>query len=773
MNMGERILPCVPLRGVTIFPNTIVHFDIGRERSIKALEMAMADDRTLFVVSQKDDSVLLPTREDVYDIGTIVKVKQMLKINGDAVRVLVAGISRAKIISTPKDVAFATVEEYEENIDAEVLSVEEKAAMRILTDKFIEYASATGKITDEVVDKTLAESEPGALVDKIAGELDVITAKKQAVLEAEPFYERITCLIKLLAEESDIAVLEKQITQKVKENVDNNQKEYFLKERMKAIQEELGEEEDAQAEAEQWLAKLEELHLEESIDTKLRKEIKRFGKMPPSSAESAVIRNYVETILELPWNSESKVNTNLNRAGKILERDHYGLDKVKERILEYLAVIHLSRSIKGPILCLVGPPGTGKTSIARSIAEATGRKFLRMSLGGVRDEAEIRGHRRTYIGAIPGRIITSIKECGSSNPLFLFDEIDKIGADYKGDPSSALLEVLDPEQNKTFTDHFLEIPFDLSKVLFITTANTLDTIPRPLLDRMEVIEVSGYTEQDKVQIAERYLIPKQIKEHGLKKESVKISRAALSDIINYYTRESGVRNLEREIAGICRKAAYWTVSDRKKTFSVTPRNLEKYLGKRRFHYDIIDGKGEIGVVTGMAWTEVGGDTLSIETAVVPGTGKLSLTGNLGDVMQESARAGVSYIRSIASELGIPEDFYEKKDLHIHVPEGAVPKDGPSAGVTMFTSCVSALTGRPVRKDVAMTGEITLRGKVLPVGGIKEKVLAAYRAGIRTILLPRENLKDTEDIPQAVRKDIRFVGLDLAREALEEALEKQE
>ena len=770
--MAERLLPCVPLRGVTIFPHTIVHFDIGRERSIKALERAMADDRMLFVTSQKDDSILLPTIDDVYEMGTIVKVKQMLKINGDAVRVLVAGISRAKIISMPNDAALAMVEEYPEDIDAEALSVEEKAAMRILTDKFIEYASVTGKVTDEVVDKTLAESEPGALVDKIAGELDVVTHKKQAILEAEPFYERITRLIKLISEEADIAVLEKQISQKVKENVDNNQKEYFLKERIRAIQEELGEEEDADAEAEQWLKKLDELKLDEAIDTKLRKEIKRFGKMPPSSAESAVIRNYVETILELPWHSASKVNTNLNRAGKILERDHYGLDKVKERILEYLAVIHLSRSIKGPILCLVGPPGTGKTSIARSIAEATGRKFIRMSLGGVRDEAEIRGHRRTYIGAIPGRIITSIKEAGTNNPLFLFDEIDKVGADYKGDPSSALLEVLDPEQNKTFTDHFLEIPFDLSKVLFITTANSLDTIPRPLLDRMEVIEVSGYTEQDKIQIAERYLIPKQVKEHGLKKESVKISRAALSVIINYYTRESGVRNLEREIAGVCRKAAMWTVAEKKKSFSVTPRNLEKYLGKRRFHYDIIDGPGEVGVVTGMAWTAVGGDTLSIEAAAVPGTGHLSLTGNLGDVMQESAKAGVSYIRSIAKELGIAEDFYKKKDIHIHVPEGAVPKDGPSAGVTMFTCCVSALTGRPVRKDLAMTGEITLRGKVLPVGGIKEKVLAAYRAGIRTILLPRENLKDTEEIPQMVRKDIRFVGLDFAREALDEALEKQ-
>ena len=434
------------------------------------------------------------------------------------------------------------------------------------------------------------------------------------------------------------------------------------------------------------------------------------------------------------------------------------------------AVIHLSKSIKGPILCLVGPPGTGKTSIARSIASATGREFVRMSLGGVRDEAEIRGHRRTYIGAIPGRIITSIREIGTNNPVFLFDEIDKIGADYKGDPSSALLEVLDPEQNKTFTDHFLEIPFDISKVLFITTANSLDTIPRPLLDRMEIIEVSGYTEQDKIKIAEKYLIPKKIKEHGLRKESLRISYAALSDIINYYTRESGVRNLERRIADICRKAAVQAVTKNKKSFSVTPRNLEKYLGKRKYHFDTVEGKHEVGVVTGMAWTQVGGDTLSIETVVLPGTGKLQLTGQLGDVMQESAKTGMSYIRSISDELKIEESFYKEKDIHIHVPEGAVPKDGPSAGVTMFTSLVSALTGVPVRKDIAMTGEITLRGRILPVGGIKEKVLAAYRAGIRTVLLPEDNIKDTDEIPQQVRRNIRFVPLSIAKEALTEALD---
>ena len=578
-------------------------------------------------------------------------------------------------------------------------------------------------------------------------------------------------MLAIVSEEIEIAAVEKELARKVKENVDKNQKDYFLKERMKVIQEELGEEENAIEEADEWLKKLDELKLDEKIDAKVRKEIKRFTKMAPSSAESAVIRNYVETIIELPWDKASKVNINIAKAEKTLEQDHYGLKSVKERVLEYLAVIHLSKGIKGPILCLVGPPGTGKTSVARSIAKATGREFIRMSLGGVRDEAEIRGHRRTYIGAIPGRIITSIKDSGVNNPLFLFDEIDKLGADYKGDPSSALLEVLDPEQNKTFTDHFLDIPFDLSKVLFVTTANSLDTIPRPLLDRMEVIQVSGYTEEEKLKISEKYLIPKQEKEHGLRRNSLNISEKAIRDIINYYTRESGVRNLERRIADVCRKAAMQTVTRGKKTYSVTPRNLDKYLGQRKFRYDIIEGAGEIGVVNGMAWTAVGGETLSIETLILDGTGKISLTGKLGDVMQESAKTGLSYIRSIAKEFNIDDEFYKNKDIHIHVPEGAVPKDGPSAGVTMFTSVVSALTKVAVRKDVAMTGEITLTGKVLPVGGIKEKVLAAYRAGIRTILLPKDNVKDLEEIPQSVRKNLKVVGLEYAKEALPEALEK--
>ena len=770
--LTKTIYPCVPLRGVSIFPNTVVHFDIGRDKSIKALEAAMAEGRMLFVSSQKDENILIPTFDDIYEVGTLVRVNQMLKINGDAVRVLVTGMVRASIDEKVErdDYMACTITEIPDLVSEDGLSVEEKAAVRVLTDAFIEYASLSPMITEEIVDKTLAEDDPFALVDKISSELAVPVLKKQELLEAYPFVERVKLLISVINEEIEIGEVEKELAQKVKENVDNNQKEYFLKERMRVIQEELGEDENAQAEADAWLEKLDALNLDEIVDTKIRKEIKRFTRMAPSSAESSVIRTYVETILELPWNAASKVNTNLNKASKILERDHYGLKKVKERVLEYLAVIHLSKAIKGPILCLVGPPGTGKTSIARSIAESTGRKFIRMSLGGVRDEAEIRGHRRTYIGAIPGRIINSIKEVGVNNPVFLFDEIDKVGADYKGDPSSALLEVLDPEQNSTFTDHFLEVPFDLSKVLFITTANSLDTIPRPLLDRMEVIEVSGYTEQEKTQIAEQYLVPKQVKEHGLKKNSVKITESALSDIINYYTRESGVRNLEREIANICRKAAYLTVTSNKKSFTVSPRNLDKYLGKKKYHYDIIKGASEVGVVTGMAWTQVGGDTLSIEASVAKGTGKLSLTGKLGDVMQESARAGVSYIRSIAEELGIDPEFSQNQDLHIHVPEGAVPKDGPSAGVTIFTAVVSVLTGSPVKKDIAMTGEITLRGKVLPVGGIKEKVLAAHRAGIRKILLPKENMKDVEEIPASVSKQLEFIPLEYAKEALSHAID---
>lgn len=768
------ILPCIPLRGVSILPNTVVHFDIGREKSIKALEKAMANNKIMFVSAQRDENILIPTMNDIYNIGCVVRVKQMLKIQGDAVRVRVEGLCRARIIDPIYDddsYLACEIERIEENITEDDLSNEDVAAMRVLSEYFVEYASYMQEITDEAVEKVFAKAIPSVVIDKMANELLITYAQKQIIIEELDFSERIRKITDLIADEIEIAKIERVIGQKLKERIDNNQKEYILREKMKAIQEELGVTEDAGAEAIEWMKKLEELNLEEKTYEKVKKEIDKFSKMMGNSAEATVIRNYVETILKMPWNTSSKLQTNLKKAEKILDDDHYGMKKVKERILEYLAVIHLSKAIKGPILCLVGPPGVGKTSIARSIARATGREFVRMSLGGVRDEAEIRGHRRTYIGAIPGRVISCINDAGTNNPLFLFDEVDKIGSDFKGDPASALLEVLDPEQNNTFTDHFLEIPFDLSKVMFITTANSLDTIPRPLLDRMEVIEVSGYTEEEKVKIAQKYLIPKKVKEHGLKKESLKISEKALRDLINYYTRESGVRNLEREIANLCRKVARKIVTGSGKTYNITPSNLEKYLGKHKVHYDMVEGENQVGVTTGMAWTQVGGDTLQIETVAVPGTGKVVLTGQLGDVMQESARAGISYIRSVADKYDINKDFYKDMDLHVHVPEGAVPKDGPSAGVTMCTAIISCLTGIPVRRDVAMTGEITLRGKVLPVGGIREKVLAAHRAGIKKILLPKDNEPDIDEIPQSVKRQLKFVLIDDVTKALDEALVK--
>ncbi|MDD5922477.1 MAG: endopeptidase La [Eubacteriales bacterium] len=767
----KEILPCIPLRGLTIFPNTVIHFDVGREKSVRALEKAMATDKMLFVSSQKDDSVLIPKEEDFYSIGTVVRVKQMLKIQGDAVRVLVEGICRATFDELIEEDNYlsCTVNRITENITEESLTVEDKARLRLTENAFAEYANLTAEISDDIVDKTLAIDNPGAKVDNMANEIFVSPEKKQKVLASLVFSERLETLYEIISEENEIAVVEKQLAQRVKENIDNGQKEYYLREKIKAIQSELGVDEDTAAETAEWLEKLDELKLDPKVDEKVRKEINKFAKMAPASAEGAVIRNYVETILDLPWHKSSRLNNNLKKAEKILNQDHYGLDKVKERVLEYLAVTHLSKSIRGPILCMVGPPGVGKTSVARSIARATGREFVRMSLGGVRDEAEIRGHRRTYIGAIPGRVINSIRESGVNNPLFLFDEVDKIGADFRGDPASALLEVLDPEQNSTFTDHFLEVPFDLSKVMFITTANDAGTIPRPLLDRMELIEVPGYTEEEKVKIAEQYLIPKEIKENGLKESNIRISERALHDVINYYTRESGVRNLERTIASLCRKAAKNVVMDKKKTSRITPRNLESYLGKHRYLYDLADKEDQVGEVMGLAWTEVGGVTLKVEAAALPGTGKIQLTGQLGSVMQESAQAGISYIRSRAEEYNIDPEFYKNMDIHLHLPEGAVPKDGPSAGVTMITAVVSALTGRAVRHDIAMTGEITLRGDVLPIGGFREKALAAHRAGIRKVLLPKENKPDLDEIPHSVKKDMEFVLVDKVDQVLDEAL----
>ena len=771
MNTEERItMPCIPLRGLLVFPNTILHFDVGREKSIKALEAAMNKDKILFVSSQKDENILIPTKDDYYNVGTVIKIKQMLKIQGDTVRVLVEGLYRASIREVVSEEPYITVDiDKIESVNYPADDPQTQARIRVMLNNFEEYKGLKPNLKTDLYDLSMIIDDADILTDTIAIQLDIDVEKKQKILESADVRERMTILSGFLFEENQILDLEHKLSRQVEENVKQNQKEYYLREQMKAIQSELGFGEDAAGEADEWLQKLKELKLDAKIEEKVSKEIDKFTKMAPSSAESGVIRNYVETIVSLPWNKSSKTISDINKAERILNEDHYGLEKVKERILESLAVRNITSKGDAPILCLVGPPGVGKTSIAKSIARATGREFVRMALGGVRDEAEIRGHRRTYIGAIPGRVINAIKDAGTNNPVFLFDEVDKIGSDFKGDPASALLEVLDPEQNKEFTDHFLEVPFDLSKVMFITTANTTESIPRPLLDRMEVIEISGYTEEEKVKIAQKYLVPKQMKSHGLKKKNFAISEKALRDLINYYTRESGVRNLEREIGSLCRKVARKIVAKKAQSYRITPASLENYLGKHRFRYDVVENESEVGVTTGMAWTQVGGDTLFIETALVPGTGKIELTGQLGDVMQESARTAITYIRSIASEYDIEEDFYKKYDLHVHVPEGAVPKDGPSAGVTMFTSVMSALTGIPVKKDVAMTGEITLRGKVLPVGGIKEKVLAAHRAGIKTILLPADNKADIDDIPQTVRKQLNFILLEKAKEALKYAL----
>lgn len=770
---GSRVLPMIPLRGLSIFPSMVLHFDIGREKSINALEKAMIMNQQIFLATQKDENTDLPTLDDFYHVGTIAKIKQMLKLPGDSIRVLVEGVSRGEIKEVVLEVPYFKCRVVPTpDVVKEEISPKTSALMRVALSSFDEYLSLAPKVSKDIFSTVASISEPGRLADLISSHISIKSEEKQEILECYNIDKRLEKVNEILIREIEILNIEQDINVKLKTAINKHQKEYYLREQLRVIQDELGQSEDVEDEADNWNKQLKKLKLSAKTSEKVSKEIKRFSKLPPSSAESGIIRTYVETILALPWNKSSKSNIDLKKAEKILNADHYGLEKVKERVLEYLAVVRLSNSIKGPILCLVGPPGVGKTSIAKSVARAINREFVRMSLGGVRDEAEIRGHRRTYIGAIPGRVISSIKESGTNNPVFLFDEVDKIGADFKGDPASALLEVLDPEQNKDFMDHYLEIPFDLSKVMFITTANTIDTIPRPLLDRMEVINVSGYTEEEKVNISENYLIPKKIKEHGLKSTDIGISEATIRDLINYYTRESGVRNLEREIANLCRKVARKIVTNKEKSYRVTPKNIENYLGKKKYRYDIIQGENEVGVTTGLAWTIVGGDTLFIETTCIPGTGKLVLTGQLGEVMQESAKAGISYIRSIASKLGVAEDFYKTQDLHIHIPEGATPKDGPSAGVTMCTAIISTLTNIPVKKEVAMTGEITLRGKVLPVGGIREKVLAAHRAGVTKILLPAENERDIEDIPTTVRKKLEFVLIKTVDDALEHALVKQ-
>jgi len=765
-------MPIIPLRGMTAFPNMVFHFDIGREKSVNALEKAMMSNQTVFLVSQKNPDTELPTSEDYYMVGTIAKIKQMLKLPGDSIRVLVEGTMRGRIEEFTSEAPFveAIITGIPEEVFDDIPPLIE-ALTRMVLESFDEYLTMNEKLPSDAFASIESIGDPGTMADTIASHMDFKTEMKQQILESFNVERRLELLDGMLKKEIEITRIEQDITKKVRVKLHKNQKEYYLREQLKTIREELGDEESTEDEIAEWTKKLKSLKLSKAITEKVEKEIKRLSRMQSGSAEAVVSRTYIEWVFDLPWNVYSAKDIDVTVAEKKLDEDHYGLEKVKERILEYLAVMQLSPGMKAPILCLVGPPGVGKTSIARSVADALGRSFVRMSLGGTRDEAEIRGHRRTYIGSIPGRIINGMKEAKTMDPVFLFDEVDKIGADFRGDPASALLEVLDPEQNKEFTDHYLEFPFDLSKVFFITTANTTETIPRPLLDRMELIEVPGYTEHEKVKIAVQYLVPKQLKEHGLEKDLFAIREPALHDIINYYTRESGVRNLERRIAGICRKAARRLVEKKVKKALITSKNLESYLGKRVFRFETTFQGTLTGVTTGLAWTAVGGTTLSIETSAVAGKGGVVLTGQMGDVMKESASAGISYIRSIAKEVGVREDFYDKYDIHIHIPEGATPKDGPSAGVTMCTAILSTLTGIPARQDVAMTGEITLLGKVLPVGGIREKVLAAHRAGIKKVLLPRDNMVDLEDIPGEVKKVMEFVSLDHAKDALPHILTK--
>lgn len=750
-------LPLLPLRGLVVFPYMILTFDVGREKSVKALDEAMINNQLIFLVAQKDARNDSPEEDDIYGVGTVSKIKQLLRMPGDTIRVLVEGISRAEVkdyIQTePYFVAEVTAKRVFEGKNR---NIELEALKREVLNTFDEYARLNGKISPETVSSIGMIEDIGQLSDIIASNMQLKVEQKQEILDEFSPSQRMEKLLEILVKEIEILEVEKNISVRVRKQIDKMQREYYLREQMKAIQNELGDKEGVSGEVDEYRKKLDAAGLQEEVEKKVLKELDRLLKMQPGSAEGSVIRTYLDWIFDMPWNKKTGGTIDLEKAEIILEEDHYGLEKVKERILEYLAVLKLTRNLKGPILCLVGPPGVGKTSIAKSIARALDRKYVRMSLGGVRDEAEIRGHRRTYVGAMPGRIIAALKQAGSINPLILLDEIDKMSNDFRGDPASAMLEVLDAEQNFAFRDHYMEVPVNLSDVLFLTTANNLDTVPRPLLDRMEVITISGYTEEEKVQIALKYLLNKQMKAHGLLKRNLKIREDTVRSIINYYTREAGVRNLEREIANVCRKAVRILVSSGRKQVSVTPSNIEKYLGTRRFRYDKMNEKDEVGLATGLAWTPVGGETLVIEVSLMNGSGKLELTGQLGDVMKESAKAAISLIRSRTEQYGIDKDFYNKFDIHIHIPEGAIPKDGPSAGITLATAMVSALTGRAVRRNVAMTGEITLRGRVLPIGGLKEKVLAANRAGIDTVIVPMENLKDVDEIPDNVKSRLKFI-----------------
>lgn len=770
-------LPVLPLRGLVAFPEMLIHFDVGRLISMKALERSMKENQRLFLTAQRDIRTDSPTDDDLFTLGTVCTVKQILRLPGDNIRVLVEGTYRAGVeeFSMQDDCMVARV--FRVDTDPGRSSQKRKEALvRTLQDQFEEYAALSSHITHDVVMSVLDGGEPGYLADYVAQNTPLAFETKQELLEQLHDVRRLEQVIRALGSETEILRIENGIQEKLKEQVDKNQKEYYLREQLKVIHGELGEQ-DAEDEAEEYREKIRALKLDEASEEKLLKEANRLEKMQPMSAESGVVRTYLDTCLELPWNTMTKEQLHLKTARKILDRDHYGLEKVKDRIMEFLAVKSLAPQLKGQVLCLVGPPGVGKTSIARSIAEAMGRKYARMSLGGVRDEADIRGHRKTYIGAMPGRIMNALTQAGSKNALILMDEIDKMGTDSRGDPAAALLEVLDIEQNNAFRDHYIEIPFDLSDVLFITTANSLDTIPRPLLDRMEIIELTSYTEQEKAEIAMRHLLPKQLEKHGLKKANLTLSRETMVYLIHAYTREAGVRRLEQQLAAVCRKAAKIIAEDQqqnperktRKRVTVNRSNMEKFLGTPRYKEDNVSKRDEIGVVNGLAWTSVGGEILQVEVNAVPGTGKLEITGNLGKVMQESAKAAITCVRSSATELGIDAMFYKENDIHIHFPEAAIPKDGPSAGVTMTTAIASALSGIPVRHDVAMTGEVTLRGRVMPIGGLKEKTMAAYRAGMKIVIVPAENEPDLQDIDPVVRDNVEFVVADTMKTVLDTAL----
>ena len=754
MDNERKSLPMVALRGMTIMPEMVVHFDVSRERSIAAIQEAMVEEQKIFLAAQKSIETEDPGQEDVYDVGTVGTIKQLIKLPKHIVRVLVSGENRGIL---------RRIEQKDPYLRAEVEVIDEsglvipddpknQAMERSLKDMFVEYASKNGKMSKEAVAQLADIKGLKKLVDEIAANIPLSYTDQQELLSETDFWKRYEKLAFRLVNEVQIMDIKEEIQRKVKERVDKHQREYILREQLKLIREELGEDSTV-SDAEEFEAELKKLKAPKEVKEKLKKEISRFKSSLNSPSENAVIRTYIETLLEMPWDKVSKDNEDIAYAKQVLDEDHYGLEQVKERILEFLAVRTLTKKGDSPILCLVGPPGTGKTSIAKSLARAMKKKYVRISLGGVRDEAEIRGHRKTYVGAMPGRIANGIRAAGVKNPVMLLDEIDKVSTDYKGDTFSALLEVLDSEQNSRFRDHYLEVPLDLSEVMFITTANTLQTIPRPLLDRMEVIEISSYTENEKLHIALEHLIPKQLERNGLSPEQPTFSRHAVWKMARNYTKEAGVRQLEREIGNVCRKAAKELLTTDRKKIAVTDRNIQKFLGKEKYSYQMVNPEPEVGIVRGLAWTSVGGDTLQIEVNVMPGSGEIMLTGQLGDVMKESARTGISYIRSVSRNYGIADDFFEKHDIHVHIPEGAVPKDGPSAGITMATAMLSAVTERKVRADLAMTGEVTLRGRVLPIGGLKEKLLAAKNAGMKTVLVPKENKADVEEISTEITKGL--------------------